>query len=622
MGGEPETGDGTWPALGGEGANVYEVIFREMEDAVFLVDVERTDGGYEFVFRRNNAAHRRRTGLSEDELRGQTPRELLGDEQGAAVAANYRRCVERGEPIEYEETLELPGGRSDWQTKLTPVTTDGRVTQLVGVGRDITERKAQQRSFERTARRFETVLETMTAAAFLKDTDGEYRLMNRACRDLLGVEEDAVDGVTDEDLFPPETAERTQADDRRVVEGGERIEVEETIPTTEGRRVRLTRKAPVYGDDGEVTAVCGVSTDITAQKRREEELRRLTERFELAVEGANIGVWDWDMTTDAVEFNENWARMLGHSLDEIDPHLDAWESRVHPDDIGAARDAVESHIAGESDYYETEHRLRTADGDWKWIRDVGEVVERDADGVPVRAVGIHLDIDDRKQYERTLERQRDSLEVLNQIVRHDVRNALQFVLEYGEMLDDHVEGVGETYRRQIVEAGREAIGITRSAGDVTRVLLRSETCRGPVALRPVLEEQIADVRASNERAVVSVEGALPDVSVLADDMLESVFRNVLTNAVVHNDEDVPEVTVSARADEETVRVRIADDGPGIPDDQKEGIFREGEKGLESEGSGLGLYLVRTLVERYGGDVRVEDNDPKGSVFVVELRRDD
>ncbi|QLC33439.1 PAS domain S-box protein [Halarchaeum sp. CBA1220] len=622
MGREPEADDGTWPALGGEGANVYEVIFREMEDAVFLVDVERTDEGYEFVFRRNNAAHRRRTGLSEDELRGQTPRELLGDEQGAAVAANYRRCVEREEAIEYEETLDLPGGRSDWQTKLTPVMADGRVTQLVGVGRDVTERKAQQRAFERTARRFETVLETMTAAAFLKDTSGRYRLMNQACRDLLGVEEGAVDGVTDEELFPPETAERARADDRRVIETGERIEVEETVPTTEGHTVRLTRKAPVYGDDGEVTAVCGVSTDITAQKRREEELRRLTERFELAVEGANIGVWDWDMTTDAVDFNENWARMLGHSLEDIDPHLDAWESRVHPDDIGAASDALEAHIAGESEYYETEHRMRTADGDWKWIRDVGEIVERDADGEPVRAVGIHLDIDDRKQYERTLERQRDSLEVLNQIVRHDVRNALQFVLEYGELLDDHVGEEGEAYRRRIVQAGREAIDITRTAGDVTRVLLRSETCHVPVAVRPVLEEQIADVRAGHERAVVSVEGALPDAEVRADDMLESVFRNVLTNAVVHNDEDVPEVTVSASADDETVRVRIADNGPGIPDDQKERVFREGEKGLDSEGSGLGLYLVRTLVERYGGDVRVADNDPKGSVFTVELRRDD
>jgi signal transduction histidine kinase len=66
--------------------------------------------------------------------------------------------------------------------------------------------------------------------------------------------------------------------------------------------------------------------------------------------------------------------------------------------------------------------------------------------------------------------------------------------------------------------------------------------------------------------------------------------------------------------------RIADNGPGVPDEQKERIFEEGEKGIDSEDTGLGLHLVRTLVDRYGGDVRVEDNEPEGSVFVAESLR--
>ncbi|ELZ37724.1 multi-sensor signal transduction histidine kinase [Halorubrum saccharovorum DSM 1137] len=857
----------------GEVDTVYEAIFREIDDAVFLVDVEQTGDGYEFTFQQNNTAHQDQTGFTEDAMRGQTPRELLGDEQGAAVAENYRRCIEQGETIEYEEQLTFPGGTGYWQTKLTPITEEGTITRIVGVARDITEQKEQERAHQRTYRRFQTVLETMSAAVFLKDADGRYLLMNQACRDLFDVEEDPV-GMTDEDLFPEEIAEQARSDDSQVLQSGEQIELEETIPTPAGESVRLTRKSPVYDDEGSIVAVCGVSTNITEQKEGERALQQLKDRLELAVEGAQLGIWDWDMTTDEVEFNEQWARMLGHEPDEIEPHLEEWERRVHPDDLGPVEGALSEHIDGESTYYDTEHRMRTATGEWKWIRDIGKVVERDADGEPVRAVGIHLDIDDRKrreeelertreliertqesasigwwevdlidesltwsdevyrihgvpvdesvdleeavdfyhpddreaiqtafdrlteegepydlelrivtasgqtrwvraigdpqfddagdvvgalglfqditerkeyeialeatreelrkiidlvpdlvfvknrggeyllaneataeaygktpeeveghseaeiipdaedssefrqddleviesgepkaigeetlttaagktrilqtvkipykvpetgedavlgyardvtelkEYERTLEQQRDSLTLLNQVVRHDIRNQLMVVESYTELLEDSLpDDQSRTYARTVIEAAKQAAEITETAKDVTDVLLQVGADRTPMSLRDELSEQIERIRSDQDRATVSVDGAIPDVRVLADDMLESVFRNLLTNAVVHNNNDVAEIAVSTRVTDDSVRVSIADNGPGIADKHKEQIFKEGEKGLESGGTGIGLYLVKTLVGKYGGDVWVEDNEPTGSVFVVEL----
>ena len=599
--------------------DVHRTIFEEMEEAVFLVDVGA--GDERFTYRWNNASHRRRTGLSGDEFTGATPRALLGDEQAAAVVANYQQCVDSQEPINYEKQLDLPAGTRYWQTKLTPITEDGRVTQVVGVSRDITERKRRERRQERTVRRFETVLETMSAAVFLKSVDGEYQLMNRACRELFGVEEGEADGLTDEDLFPPEVAQQARTDDERIITTGEMIEIEETIPMADGFSTRLTRKSPVF-NEGSVVGVCGVSTDITEQNRREQELERLKERFELAVEGGNLGVWDWNMQTDAVEFNEQWAQMIGHSPDEIEPHLDEWERRVHPDDLSAIEAALDEHIAGETAFYDAEHRIRTADGDWKWIRAVGRIVERDDAGDPVRAVGVHLDTDARKNYERTLERQRDDLEVLNQIVRHDVRNALQLVLAYGTNLQGEVETEHGDELRQLLAAARKAVDITRSAGEVTELLVRSKTDHAPVHVGRVLERQVTAVGDSHERATVSVEQLPSDATVLADDMLQSVIRNLLTNAIVHNDTDTPTVTVSAATDDAVVRIRVADDGPGISDDWKERIFEKGETTLGSDGTGLGLYLVSTLVDRYDGSVWVEDNDPTGSVFVVELPRHD
>ena len=236
------------------------------------------------------------------------------------------------------------------------------------------------------------------------------------------------------------------------------------------------------------------------------------------------------------------------------------------------------------------------------------------------AVIAYRDITERKEYEQALERQRDELEVLNKIVRHDVRNQLQLVLAYGDILTDYVEGDGEKDVQRVLRAGREAVGITQTAGEITEAMLASKTDLAPMKLRPVLESQIENIQEAHQRALVSTEGPLPDAVVLSDEMLDAVFRNLLNNAIVHNDKKPPEITVSAALDDGVVRVRVTDNGPGILSDQKEQIFEKNEKGLNSEGTGLGLYLVQTLVDRYSGDVWAEDNEPEGSVFIVELPR--
>ena len=101
-----------------------------------------------------------------------------------------------------------------------------------------------------------------------------------------------------------------------------------------------------------------------------------------------------------------------------------------------------------------------------------------------------------------------------------------------------------------------------------------------------------------------------------------MFRNILNNAIQHNDVDTPRVDIAVEETADTVEVRIADNGPGIPDDQKAEVFGKGEHGMDSPGTGLGLYLVHTFVDQFGGDVWVTDRDGGGAVFHVELPRAD
>jgi PAS domain S-box-containing protein len=130
-------------------AEEYEALLGNVEDAIFLINVEADGDGVRFEFERLSPSYERQTGITTEEVQGETPREVFGEEQGAELAANYHRCVKAGEPISYEEELPVDEGARFWQTKLAPVVNDGDITRLVGVTRNVTERVERERQLRR-----------------------------------------------------------------------------------------------------------------------------------------------------------------------------------------------------------------------------------------------------------------------------------------------------------------------------------------------------------------------------------------------------------------------------------------------------------------------------------------
>lgn len=126
------------------------------------------------------------------------------------------------------------------------------------------------------------------------------------------------------------------------------------------------------------------------------------ERLDMALRGADLGLWDWHIPSGRVTYNARWADMLGYTQDEITPHVSSWEKLVHPDDAPDIEAALQPHLKGETPLYESEHRMRHKNGHWIWILDRGKVMERAADGTPLRAVGTHLDITARRAAEARL----------------------------------------------------------------------------------------------------------------------------------------------------------------------------------------------------------------------------
>ena len=244
----------------------------------------------------------------------------------------------------------------------------------------------------------------------------------------------------------------------------------------------------------------------------------------------------------------------------------------------------------------------------------------DGTGTATGRLLVIQDITQLKRRERQLEATNQELEILNRIVRHDIRNDMNVVHGHAsildEVLDDHRE-----HLEPILHGTEHTIGLTRTVGDLLEAITgQGEMSLEPIDLGRVLAVELEKVRNTHEDAEFVLTERPSGVTVRANPMLSSVFTNLLTNAVNHNDTDEPTITVDVGVEPESVTVRIADNGPGVPEGQREEIFGRGQKGLESPGSGIGLYLVDRLIDLYDGSVHVEENDPRGAVFIVELRR--
>ncbi len=219
---------------------------------------------------------------------------------------------------------------------------------------------------------------------------------------------------------------------------------------------------------------------------------------------------------------------------------------------------------------------------------------------------------------RRAERQRDTLVFVNELLRHNVLNGMQVVKGNADLLEDHVDAEGEPLLETTHERAERIVELVRNVRVLVDSVSREMSLR-PVDLETAVGRSVSEARGAYPEAefVVDVPG---DIAVMADDLLGAVLENLLSNAVDHNDADTPRVEVEATADGETVRLRVSDNGPGIPAGEREAYFEAGRQDDTSVGQGLGLYLVDTLVARYGGDVRLGENDPRGTTATVELER--
>ncbi len=283
---------------------------------------------------------------------------------------------------------------------------DAEHNLIIGTLQDRTEHWHARNEIERHIEQLQesesyqrAIIQTTSDGFWMLDNKGTILDVNEAYCKMSGYTRDELTGRNISDVDRDESAEDTAEHIKKIITEG--------TDTFEAWHCRKDgtwwplEVSSTHFDNGGGRFVC-FGRDLTQRKIRENTLRESQQRLQMAVEGANIGLWDWHVEAEHVSFSETWAEMFGYKKDELESRVDYFLEHVHPDDRSLVKQRLQEHLDGKIDYYESEHRMRTKSDDYIWTLDRGKVVERNESGEPIRVIGLITNINKVKTVEESL----------------------------------------------------------------------------------------------------------------------------------------------------------------------------------------------------------------------------
>ncbi|MGP1383233.1 MAG: PAS domain-containing sensor histidine kinase [Thainema sp.] len=533
----------------------------------------------------------------------------------------------------------------------------GQIDGVVATLEDITDRKRAEIALQESEARFRQLAENVQEVFWLSDVDIHRILyISPAYEQIWGrsLESINTDPKSFLDAIHPHDRQRVVSNLSHPQAPFE-IEYRIVQPSGEIRWIR-DRGFPIFDESGNVTRRAGLAQDITERKQAEDKLRRLTERLELAIQSANIGIWEWDSATDYLVWDDRMCALYGIQSSELNNVWTAWEARLHPDDLSRARSVVQQALDNQQNY-QMEFRIVLPDGSIRYIASYA-LMQPEPERNSIRLVGANLDISDRKQAEleirqlnaaleqqnRDLERlvaertaeltrrtaqleaSNKELESFSYSVSHDLRaplrhihgfvNALQQRLQGQEVLND----AKVAHYLQVIENSSQKMAQLIDGLLTLSRIGRKPIVYAPVPLRQLVDEVIEIVNGNLETvdAVNFVIGALPTVMGDAT-LLQQVLINLIGNAVKFSRQQAqPQIEIGQASDG---AIFVKDNGVGFQmkyADKLFGAFQRLHAQTEFEGTGIGLAIVQRIIHRHGGIIWAESEPHQETVFYFTL----
>jgi PAS domain S-box-containing protein len=551
---------------------------------------------------------------SPDEMLGRPVVDLFAAEQRQAVTNAIERSL-RGERIRHvDATIVAAGTTRDVEISVTIVTKPA--ASVAFIVRDVTERRRAELALKESEERLKLAIAGAQEGVWDWDLETGAVVYSDRWKQMLGYKDEEIEPHVRawERLLHPDDRASAEALTNAVTRDKRPYEGEFRLRHKAGHYITvLTRGLPVRRDpSGSVIRIVGTHLDITERKRTESALRESEERLTLAFVGAQEGIWDWDLETNAVVYSSRWKQMLGYSDDEIEPHVSAWERLVHPDDRAAAERADESVARGQSTY-EAEFRLRHKDGHYVQVLSRGFPVRREPGGPVVRIVGTHFDLTDRQKREA----ERVRTELLTHLVFAQEDERRRIARDMHDQLGEHLTALALRIGR-LKQLCADSMHLAHEVNDLEAIAFSLDqdvdrlawelrpTALDDLGLRAALTNYVEDWSSRTSiPARLHTSGLLDErLAANVETTLYRIAQEALNNAAKYSRAGHVEVILERRHD--SVLLVVEDDGIGFEADG------------DVKGQGFGLVGMRERAALVGASMEIESAPGQGTTVLVRI----
>ncbi|MBL7889622.1 MAG: PAS domain S-box protein [Bacteroidia bacterium] len=518
------------------------------------------------------------------------------------------------------------------ESNATPIRVDEKVVGVQLFMRDVTKKKMVEFELSRSENRYRKVFESVQDVIYTISKDGKFISLNPAFEKLSGYRIDEFVGRSFVELVHPDDLPFAMATFHKIF-SGEKVDMYNLRLKHKNNTYRICELTPgALIVDNMVVESLGLARDVTDRVLSEKKLRDSEERFNLALKGANDGLWDWNLITNEVYFSPRWKEMVGYGDHELENNFETWVTLLHPDDYANTVDKLNNYLSGKSEEYNVEFRLKHKNGGYIDVLARGFLI-KDSEGNNVRITGTHLDMTELNVKKVQLQKLIDELSKkyndlmqFNYIISHNLRTPVASILGLASLLKlpNNSQEDKDKILQNILLSTEKIDEVLKDLTNIISVREPLNIKRTQVKVKELIDAVIylLDKRREEVGAKIIVDIAEDCQTIMTiKPYFESIVYNLLLNSLKYASPDrLPIIFLKVRKTSQSICFQVSDNGIGIDlEKHRDKIFGLYKRfSTDVEGRGLGLFMTKMQVEALGGEIFVESTINVGTTFTIRI----